>query len=78
MTRSESSAQDETGANVDHERALDAMANAYSIRARQARVQQGLPPVITSPNALNRLATIMAAQEAASALCASREDDQVA
>lgn len=42
------------------QRTLDAMANEYSVRARQARLKQGLPPVVASPNALNRLAHLMA------------------
>ena len=39
---------------------LDAMADAYSLRARHARTLQGRPPVITSPSALGRLASLMA------------------
>jgi len=39
---------------------LDAMADAYSIRARRARELQGLPPVVTSPSALGHLASLMA------------------
>ena len=47
-------------AGAFRERTLDDMANAYSRRAREARVKQGKPPVITGPGVLNRLAEIMA------------------
>lgn len=41
-------------------RTLDDMANAYSRRAREARVKQGKPAVIVGSSVLTRLAEIMA------------------
>lgn len=41
----------------------NAMADAYSVRARQARERQGLPPIVTSTSALSRLAKLMATTE---------------
>lgn len=56
-------------------RTLDAMADDYSIRARQARLDQGLPAVLTSPSVLNRLAEIISAPTAA---VASVDEEQAA
>jgi hypothetical protein len=44
-------------------RTLDDMANAYSRRAREARVKQGKPAVIIGSGVLNRLAEIMAMED---------------
>lgn len=44
------------------QRSLREMADAYSLRAREARVKQGKPPVISGANVLNRIAEIMAAE----------------
>lgn len=44
-------------------RTLDDMANAYSLRAREARVKQGKPAVIIGSGVLNRLAEIMAMED---------------
>lgn len=40
---------------------LDDMADEYSRRAREARVQQGLTAVVTSPKALGDLSDILSA-----------------
>lgn len=51
-------------------RTLDDMKNAYSVRARKARVEQGLTEVISDPASLNLLATLMAsATERSQARC---------
>lgn len=42
---------------------LDAMANDFSIRAREARAAQGLPRVITDPLARRKLAGLVGASE---------------
>lgn len=44
------------------QRSLREMADAYSLRAREARVKQGKPSVIVGANVLNRIAEIMAAE----------------
>lgn len=44
---------------------LEEMANAYSRRAREARILQGKPAVISNPAALQLLAELMSVAEAA-------------
>jgi hypothetical protein len=60
-------------AQADPQRSLREMADAYSRRARRARVEQGKPPVIAGANVLNRIAEIMAAE-----VPAVRPEDQPA
>lgn len=47
------------------QRTLRQMADAYSRRAREARLRQGKPPVIAAGNVLHRIAEIMAADRPA-------------
>jgi hypothetical protein len=42
------------------ERTIEELANAYSRRAREARIKQGRPPVINDHGVLKRIAEIMA------------------
>lgn len=49
-------------AQVPRQRSLCEMADAYSLRAREARVKQGKPSVIVGASVLNRIAEIMAAE----------------
>lgn len=60
-------------AQADQERSLREMADAYSRRAREARVRQGKPPVIAGANVLNRIAEIMAVE-----VPSARPEDQPA
>lgn len=50
-------------AGTFQKRTLDDMANAYSRRAREARVKQGKPAVIIDSGVLSRLAAIMAMED---------------